>query len=104
MVQDAAERYVDKIKEMAGRVADLASHGINDQPFTLSQQVEAWNKRNINVDPLELQQQGMSPVDIRDQVFPLRAILLKKAGINPIDRVRYSQKMQDASQALSADE
>lgn len=103
MVQAAAQSYVDRVKEMAGRVADMAGHGINDKSFTLSQQVEAWNKRNINVDPLEMQQNGASPKDIRDAVFPLRAILLKKAGPNPSDRVRYSQKMADASQSIDYD-
>jgi hypothetical protein len=89
-----AQGYVDQVKQMAQLFADHTGHPDDFKRFPLRAQVEAYYRRNPKADPLALKEQGLSAVEIRDKVYPLRRILLKMAGPRPEDRVKYARRMK----------
>jgi hypothetical protein len=94
LAKQLARGYVDTARQMAGLLTDHVGPPDDFSRFTQKQQVQAWYKRDLRQDPLALKDQGLSDVEIRDKVYPLRRVLLKMVGPSPKDRVRFVQRMQ----------
>lgn len=103
MAQELAQGYVDQSKTMAQSMADFTGHPKDYSRMPLKDQVTAWNKRDGRQDPYALKEQGLSPTEIRDKVYPLRRVLLKLAGPRPKDRAKFAQKMQAESAKIRYD-
>lgn len=94
LAKSLAQGYVDQVRQMAQMLADQAGVPDEFQRFSLKDQVKAYYKRDARQDPLALKDQGLSDIEIRDKVYPLRRILLKMAGPRPDDRVKFAQRMK----------
>lgn len=89
-----AQGYVDQARSMGQMIADQTGPPDDFERFPIREQVSAWHKRDIRQDPILLKEQGLTPTEIRDKVYPLRRILLKMAGPRPEDRVKYAARMK----------
>lgn len=100
-----AEGYVEQVKQMSQLFADHAGYPDDYKRYPVKAQVNAWFLRDPRQDPLTLKQQGLSPVEIRDKVYPLRRVLLKMAGPRPEDRVKFVAQMKaERARAATVDE
>ena len=100
LAKQLAQGYVDQVRQMSQLVADHTGPPDEFERFPLKEQVKAWRKRDIRQDPILLKEGGASPTEIRDQVYPLRRILLKMAGPRPKDRAVYAARMREESAKL----
>ena len=94
LAKQLAQGYVDQARQMAQLIAEQTGPPDEFERFPLKEQVKAWYKRDARQDPYALKEQGLSDVEIRDKVYPLRRVLLKMAGPRPEDRVRFTQRMK----------
>ena len=94
LAKKLARAYVDTAQAMAQQISDQTGPPDEFERFAIREQVKAYYKRDIRVDPLLLKEEGKTPTEIRDQVYPLRRILLKMSGPRPEDRVKFAQKMK----------
>lgn len=94
LAKQLAMGYVEQARSMAQLIADQTGPPDDFERFPLKEQVKAYYKRDIRQDPLSLKEQGLTPTEIRDKVYPLRRILLKMAGPRPTDRVKFVQRMK----------
>jgi hypothetical protein len=101
LVKSLAQGYVDMTKSMAQSLTQQVGVPEEFERFQLRDQVSAWYKRDVRQDPYALKQEGLSPVEIRDKVYPLRRVLLKLAGPRPRDKSDFARRMK-AERAKSA--
>lgn len=94
LARQMAQGYVDQARTMAGMIADQTGPPEEFERMKVADQVRAWNKRNPKMDPYALKEEGLSPSEIRDKVYPLRRILLKMSGTRPTERARFAQRMK----------
>lgn len=95
LARQLAQGYVDQARTMARQVADFTGPPDDFTRMPLKAQVQAWYKRDARQDPYALKEQGLSDVEIRDKVYPLRRVLLKMAGPRPADRAAFARKMKE---------
>lgn len=89
-----AEGYVEQVRSMASMIADQVGPPDDFEKFKVKERVRAWYKRNPSMDPIALKEQGLSPVEIRDKVYPLRRVLLKMVGPSPTARAKFAAQMK----------
>jgi hypothetical protein len=94
LAKQLAQGYVDAARQNAQLISDVTGPPDDFERFPLKEQVKAWHKRDIRQDPYALREQGLSDVEIRDKVYPLRRILLKMVGPSPTDRAKFAARMR----------
>lgn len=97
LARELAQGYVDQVRSMSSMISEQTGPPEEFERMKVKDQVRAWNKRNPTADPQALKEQGLSPVEIRDKVYPLRRVMLKMVGPNPTERARFAERMKAES-------
>ena len=111
LVDQIARRQLEREQAMATKMAEFFGPPPGHVEYTLEDQLLLWRATPKHLsDPeerhramWEMQEAGKSPTEIRDAVWPLRAVMLKMASSEPTGQVRYAARMQQLDESRLAD-
>ncbi len=107
LIDEIAERNLERENELVDRVADVMGPPRDSRGYSLDEQVSMYlsvpedlaDEGDRDEVIASMRDDGVSEDEIMDHVYPLRRILFIMAGPNPRDIVRYAKRIHGIAMA-----